>query len=91
MKLATLSAVDILTQIKWAASKSEARRMLASGGVKIDGIRHIEEEFLFAGSEFIISFGKRKYARIVLPAMKEFYNDNAREEWDGNISAEAKG
>jgi tyrosyl-tRNA synthetase len=86
--------VNLITLLRevlgWASSNSEAWRMVRSGGLcisnevvtpdTVDG----SGTFFYAGSEFIIQFGKRKWRRIIFPRMKQFYNDDAREEWYSN-------
>jgi len=81
MKAVEVNTVSLLRGIGWATSNMEARRMIESKGLRIDNEVVEDEEFFFAGSEFIMRFGKRRYIRIIFPAMKEFYNDSAEEEW----------
>jgi len=76
MKLVELSTLSILRQIGWAKSNNEARRMIRSGGLRIDGEKHDLDEFYLAGSSFILQYGRRQFARIHIPAMKEYYDDN---------------
>jgi hypothetical protein len=74
----------------WASSNSDAWRMIRSNGLRISNeivtSDTVDESgtLLYAGSEFIIQFGKRKWRRIIFPRMKQFYNDDAREEWYSN-------
>lgn len=83
MKVIEINLIDLLTQIGWADSRAAARRML-QGGLRIDNEPHTGiEPFYFAGSEFIMSYGKRRWIRIVFPAMKAYYADNAADEWKG--------
>lgn len=59
--------VNILALSGMAASKSEARRLIAQGGVQIDGARIESPEAVVsasAGSEFVVRVGKKKYMRV---------------------------
>lgn len=80
-KAVELELIPLLRQIGWASSNSEARRMLISGGLRIDGEVIEDDTIYFCGSEFIMSFGKRRWIRIIVECMKQFYSDDAREEW----------
>jgi tyrosyl-tRNA synthetase len=65
VKAKELAPVDLLCSAKLASSKSDARRLIKQGGVKIDGLvlkdggapMHIQKGML-------IQVGKRKYAKI---------------------------
>ncbi|KKP93818.1 MAG: Tyrosyl-tRNA synthetase [Parcubacteria group bacterium GW2011_GWC1_38_6] len=72
----TLSILDLLVKIKLASSKSEAKRLILQGGVKIDGVlqkdwKEIIETKKAAGGESrnkrgqIVQVGKRKFAKII--------------------------
>lgn len=76
MKAVELSTVHILRMVGWAKSNGEARRMIQSGGLRIDGERHDLDEFYFTGSSFIMQYGRRLFARIHIPCMKEYYDDS---------------
>lgn len=80
MKAVEINTIQLLRDVGWANSNGEARRMIASNGLKIDNEIHVEFEFFFAGSEFIMQFG-RKYIRVIIPIMKQWYNDDARKEY----------
>lgn len=87
MKAVEIDTIQLLRDIGWANSNGEARRMLASNGLKIDNEVHTELTFFFTGSEFIMRFG-RKIIRILIPIMKQWYNDDARVEYErtfGNV------
>lgn len=76
MKAVAVNTIDLLTTIEWAKTRSEARRMIQSGGLWIDGERHeFIDPWFFAGSEFIMHFGKRRWAKIIFPAMKQYYKE----------------
>jgi tyrosyl-tRNA synthetase len=57
--------VDLIASAKLAASKSEARRLIEQGGVRIDGLAigdfgHVVEP----GREMVVQVGKRKYLKL---------------------------
>jgi tyrosyl-tRNA synthetase len=56
---------ELIYKIGFAPSKSEARRLIKSGAVKIDGEKFIDFNFeVDLNKEFIIQVGKKKFARI---------------------------
>ncbi|MFU8859148.1 MAG: tyrosine--tRNA ligase [Cyclonatronaceae bacterium] len=60
--------VNIIKEIGFAPSNSEARRLVQQGGVSIDGepVSDIHAEITFnTGSELIIKVGKRKFGKLV--------------------------
>ena len=61
------SIPQLLKQIKFVTSTSEAIRLIKGGGVKIDGDKIGDAQSLLPSSEsFTIQVGKRKFARIIL-------------------------
>jgi len=58
--------VDLLAEIGLAPSKSQARRLIAQGGVRLDGNK-VEsiKEVVMPGKEAILQVGKRRFVRIV--------------------------
>jgi len=58
--------VDLLVEVGLAPSKSQARRLIAQGGVRLDGepVESIEETVM-PGREAILQVGKRRFARLV--------------------------
>ncbi len=57
--------VDVIVAAGLAPSKSEARRLLAQGGVSVDGNRITEiSSRIETGGEYIIKVGKRRFARV---------------------------
>ncbi len=58
--------VDLLAEVGLAPSKSQARRLVAQGGVRLDGnkVESIEETVM-PGEEAILQVGKRRFVRIV--------------------------
>ena len=55
---------DLLVTTKLVASKTEGRRMVEQGGVKIDGNKIVELGQIEIKSGMIIQVGKRKFVRI---------------------------
>ncbi|MCC6827374.1 MAG: tyrosine--tRNA ligase [Novosphingobium sp.] len=64
-----LSIVDALVGIGFAASRGEAKRLIAGGGARIDGESITDETFMIAanGDEVRISSGKKKHG-VLRPA-----------------------
>ncbi|MES2493264.1 MAG: tyrosine--tRNA ligase [Pseudomonadota bacterium] len=63
-----LGVIDALVGIGFAASKGEARRLVAGGGARVDGIAITEETYhIPGGTEQRISSGKKKHG-ILRPA-----------------------
>jgi tyrosyl-tRNA synthetase len=65
----SLPLADVIVQIDFAPSKSEARRLIKSGGVYLDGDR-VEDAALVidlqAKPEFVLRVGKRKFGKVRL-------------------------
>lgn len=60
------SIVDVLAGAQIAGSRSEARRLIAGGGVRINGNRVESQDTLIEpGSEYVVQVGKRKFVRVV--------------------------
>ena len=63
---APASIVDVMVATGLAASKSEARRLIDGGGVRVDGERVTGYDLaLQPGSGAVVQVGRRKFARIV--------------------------
>ncbi|MEP6869374.1 MAG: S4 domain-containing protein, partial [Novosphingobium sp.] len=59
---AGMSMIDALVGIGFAASRGEAKRLIAGGGARIDGVSVTDESYLIAGgAELRISSGKKKH------------------------------
>jgi tyrosyl-tRNA synthetase len=63
---APLNIVDLLLATELAKSKSEARRLIEGGGVRLDGekvksVKRIVEP----GKEEILQVGKRKFVKLI--------------------------
>jgi len=58
--------VDLLLEVGLAPSKSQARRLVTQGGVRLDG-EQVEsiEETMMPGREAILQVGKRRFVRLV--------------------------
>jgi tyrosyl-tRNA synthetase len=57
--------LDLLVDTKMASSRSEARRLVQQGGVKIDSDKISDSNFIVRHTEsFIIQVGKRKFLKI---------------------------
>jgi tyrosyl-tRNA synthetase len=64
-----LPLADLITQVDFAPSKSEARRLIKSGGVTIDGNKVEDPAFALGPDhpgEFVLKVGKRKFGRVTL-------------------------
>ena len=59
----SISMVDALVSIGFAASKGEARRLIAGGGARIDGIQIADENHMISAvsADIQISSGKKKH------------------------------
>jgi tyrosyl-tRNA synthetase len=60
---------DIIVQVRFAPSKSEARRLVKNGGVSVDGERIADPRYTIDSaiqSDFVLKIGKRKFAKIRL-------------------------
>lgn len=61
-----INIVELLSQTNMAASKSEARRLIAGGGVKVDGAKISDEALtLSLHKEKLIQVGKRKFLKVI--------------------------
>lgn len=66
-KSGTWKVIDLLVEVKFAASKGEARRLVEGGGVKIDGevVKSIEAEIEVAKKKILIQKGKRHFVYVL--------------------------
>jgi tyrosyl-tRNA synthetase len=62
----TLSEIIVLAE--GAKSRSEARRLIAQGGVQIDGVKRIEDAAITAPSSFTLKMGKHQFVKAELGA-----------------------
>ena len=67
LKMKSLNIVDLLVLVKMASSKSEARRLIEQGGVKIDGEKQDDpNKIILLEKEILLQVGKRKFLRILI-------------------------
>ncbi|BCX03713.1 MAG: tyrosine--tRNA ligase [Candidatus Roseilinea sp.] len=59
-----MNVVDVIVALKFAASKGEARRLIAGGGVYLDG-RTVSDANETPAPPQILQVGKRRFARLV--------------------------
>ncbi|MFA6255119.1 MAG: tyrosine--tRNA ligase [Patescibacteria group bacterium] len=67
-KIKQKNIVEVLVATKLAASKSEARRLIKQGGVKVDGKEIKDENFIIGKIDkdgVVIQKGKRHFAKLV--------------------------
>lgn len=63
---APITIVDLLAEAGLVASKSEARRLIEGGGVRVNGEKVEGQELqLTPGDEYVVQVGKRKFVRVV--------------------------
>ena len=63
----TWKILDVLTETGLAESKGEAKRLIAQGGVKVDGEKVADaraEMVLATGNEVVLQVGKRRFLRV---------------------------
>jgi tyrosyl-tRNA synthetase len=68
VKGAPLGLPQLLRQTGLCASSSEAMRMIAQGGVRIDGAVVSDKALQIQAGSFVLQVGKRKFARVTLSA-----------------------
>ena len=60
------SILDVLVELKFTASKGEAKRLIQGGGVKVDGEKITDMAYTFNFTESVIlQAGKRKFAKLI--------------------------
>lgn len=65
LQVSRINLVDLLVETKLAASKSEARRLIQQGGVKINGERQDNpNKIVNLEKELLLRVGKMKYLRV---------------------------
>lgn len=61
----SIPIIDLLVQLELQSSKSEARRMIQNGGIRINGEKVMEVDLLVGfEKDFIIQVGKRKFLKV---------------------------
>ncbi|RPI27829.1 MAG: tyrosine--tRNA ligase [Acidobacteria bacterium] len=66
-----IQLADLISQVQFAPSKSEARRLIKSGGVSIDGNKVEDPTFALTPdrqSELVLRVGKRKFGKVKFTA-----------------------
>jgi tyrosyl-tRNA synthetase len=56
--------VEVVLQAGFAASRSQARRLIAQGGVRLDEVKVGEPDHKLAAGEYLLQVGKRRFARV---------------------------
>lgn len=65
LKAKSLSLLDLLVETKMAVSKSEARRLIEQGGVKLNNEKQDDSnKVIVLDREILLKVGKRKYLKI---------------------------
>ena len=61
---------DISVATRLASSRSEAKRLIAAGSVRVDGVRvsDLKEDMKRIKDQSIINVGRRKFVKIRFPA-----------------------
>ena len=63
----SIGIVDLITRTKLLASKGEARRLIAQGGVEIDDVKQTDPQAMVrleAGRQYRLRVGRRKFALV---------------------------
>ena len=63
---APIGVIDALFETKLANTKSEARRHIKGGAVKINGEKIDKFDIMLENGEYILQIGKRKFAKVIL-------------------------
>lgn len=62
----SIGIIQLLTETKLVASRSEARRMIEQGGVSVDGERIVDDSSTVAlEKSVVVRVGKRKFLRVI--------------------------
>jgi len=61
-----IGIIDALFECKLANTKSEARRHIKGGAVKINGEKVNNFDIILENGEYILQIGKRKFAKVIL-------------------------
>ena len=59
-----IPVVDLLTRAEFAASRGEGKRLIAQGGVRLDGKPVDSAEAQVEPGQYVLQAGKRRFARI---------------------------
>jgi len=65
-KVKSMNIIDLLVEFDLASSKSEARRLVKQGGIKVDGdiVKSAEAEIKITREGVLVQRGKRKFVRV---------------------------
>jgi len=60
------AVVEVVLEVGFVASKSEARRLITQGGVRVDGerVEHVEADIDLTTHDTLLQVGKRRFVRI---------------------------
>ena len=62
---AEVNVIDLLVGAGLVPSKSQARRLVAQGGVKLDGVKIVDTAFIVSAQDgSVLQVGKRKFVRL---------------------------
>ena len=61
-----LGLLELIETLGFSSSRSEARRLIAQGGVRLDGSGVDDPSLRLVAGEFLLQVGKRRFARITL-------------------------
>ena len=62
---ATIKVIDLLSEANLCASKGEAKRLIAGGGVKLAGVKLEDPNFeILAGADAVLQVGNRKFVKL---------------------------
>ena len=61
-----IGIIDALFETKLAQTKSEARRHIKGGAVKINGEKISDFDIMLENGEYILQIGKRKFAKVII-------------------------
>jgi tyrosyl-tRNA synthetase len=62
-----IGLLDLITQINFAPSNGEARRLVQQGGVSVDNEKISDFKFVInKKNDFVLKVGKRKFAKIII-------------------------
>jgi tyrosyl-tRNA synthetase len=61
---ASLPLAAALADAKLASSRSEARRLVAQGGVTVNGERASDPQAALSAGEYLVKVGKRHFAKL---------------------------
>jgi tyrosyl-tRNA synthetase len=67
LEIGNWKLVDLLVEVKLVGSKSEARRLINQGGIKVDGkvVNNIEKDVAITKSGILLQKGKRQFVKII--------------------------